>query len=549
MELKKRHIINILRSTYFYGAIFATVVFIKCVLFNWLAFDQIVVSSLWKAPAAFWGFYLPKIAMAIGVTAFVLLCNRKWVDIALSVIVDIWIIANLMYIRSYGMVVDAFSITMVGNLSGFESSLPLYIRWVDISFPILTIGVAIIPYARLEKKKRLILSSVLVTVAIILGYLGQYSYLKAQNSTYDFCWRLFTREARQTMYGMELTYPTQQTSILHTIGYDISDVVEYQYEKWNPYHMSNEDKATINKFYRTDAEEIEKSLPGPLVIVIIESFEDWVFQSEIMPHLTTFCENHPVFFAKNVKSQVHGGMSADGQMMINTGLLPTLEGAACYRFPHNEYPGIMHHLNGKSATLVPHNVDVWNQSFMSQAYGYDTTVQVSAVDTILFREVLQYLHNGYTNIQTLTISTHSPFTTGAALSTYEVDEDMSELRKNYIKAFNTLDNGLKILLEAVDTDSALLNVTMVITGDHIIWPEPAYCPLIIYSPHFTSSIAYTEPCYQMDIYPTLVEVLGIETKWHGFGISLLSEDERRITHEQALDISDKIHRANFFTDK
>lgn len=133
-------------NTYAYCAIFAFVVFVKCVLFHWFAFDQIVLSSFWKAPAAFWGFYLPKIAMAIGVASFVLLCNRKWVAIVLSVFIDIWIIANLMYVRSYGMVIDAFSITMVGNLSGFESSLPLYLRLADTIYPLLTLPLILLSF-------------------------------------------------------------------------------------------------------------------------------------------------------------------------------------------------------------------------------------------------------------------------------------------------------------------------------------------------------------------------------------------------------------------
>ena len=123
---------------------------------------------------------------------------------------------------------------------------------------------------------------------------------------------------------------------------------------------------------------------------------------------------------------------------------------------------------------------------------------------------------------------------------------MPELKKNYIKAFNSFDNGLRILLEAMDTDGTLQNATLVITGDHIIWPKPTYCPLIIYSPKFASSIAYTEPCYQMDIYPTLVDLLGLEPKWQGFGISLLKKNDRTISPERALELSDKMHRANYF---
>ena len=348
---------------------------------------------------------------------------------------------------------------------------------------------------------------------------------------------------------MELTYPTQQTSILHTIGYDISDLIQYFYEKSHPYQLTNYEKSQISRFCSYDASDTIVGNTDPLIIVVVESFEDWVFTPSIMPNLSSFCKSHHVLYANHVQSQVRGGMSADGQLMINTGLLPTLEGAACYRFLGNTYPGIMKHKEGKSATLVPHNVDVWNQVYMSKAYGYDTTVQISPIDTILFDEVLQYLHDGYVNIQALTISTHSPFTRGSVFSTLEIDEDIPELNKNYIKAFNALDYGLNILLEALDMDSALRKATLVITGDHVIWPEPTYCPLIIYSPKFSESIAYAEPCYQMDIYPTLLDVMGIEPKWHGFGVNLMdsaSRQNRLISEQEAYELSDKIIRSNYF---
>ena len=118
---------------------FALLLFIKCVLFNWFGFHHILVASLWNSPTSFWGYYLPKLAISIGVASFAMLCNRKWVLIVLSILVDIWIIANLMYIRSYGMIIDSFSITMLGNLRGFESSLPLYLRLNDIVYPIFTL--------------------------------------------------------------------------------------------------------------------------------------------------------------------------------------------------------------------------------------------------------------------------------------------------------------------------------------------------------------------------------------------------------------------------
>jgi len=144
------------------------------------------------------------------------------------------------------------------------------------------------------------------------------------------------------------------------------------------------------------------------------------------------------------------------------------------------------------------------------------------------------------------MSTHSPFTSGATFSHLELSEEIPETRRNYIKAFNTLDNGLKVLLEAVDTDSLMRHATLVITGDHVIFDEPTFCPLIIYSPKINARKIYSKECYQMDIYPTLLDLFGIEAKWEGFGISLLSGEEREFDETQAYALSDEILRANYF---
>lgn len=533
---------------YLFYVVFAVLLLVKLVLFNYYAFHQILISSLWKAPSAFWGFYLPKIAATLFITAIIYFCNRKWIALFVSFLIDIWIIANLMYIRSYDMVIDIFSITMVGNLQGFMSSLPLYMRISDMLFIILSI--LLIPMPFKPKDRRAVISIIGIILALIFGYLGQYSYLRnywgASGALSNMFWNILSRDARQNVYAVELTYPTKQTSILHLFGYDLVDGIEYLTDRIRPYQISDTDQYRIKQFYDINAKVSTTMLDGPLIVVIVESFESWVFNNDIMPNLSKFLKSHNVFYADKIKSQVRGGMSADGQMLINTGLLPTLEGAACFRYPKNIYPGIMHHIDGKSAVLVPHNVDVWNQNYMSEAYGYDTTIQVSPIDTILFQQLIGYIHEGYNNVQVLTMSTHSPFVSGASLSNLDVSNDIPELKRNYMKAFNTLDYGLNILLKVLDTDSLFQNATLIITGDHTVLDEPAYCPLIIYSPKMTESTYYADECYQMDIYPTLIDILDVETKWKGFGISLKSPLNRTITESEAIDLSNKMHRANYF---
>ena len=72
----------------------------------------------------------------------------------------------------------------------------------------------------------------------------------------------------------------------------------------------------------------------------------------------------------------------------------------------------------------------------------------------------------------------------------------------------------------------------------------------MYSPDIEGNIVIEEEAYQMDIYPTILNAIGCENYyWGGFGVNLLEEDvikERKISAEEALELSDKIHQANYF---
>ena len=81
--------------------------------------------------------------------------------------------------------------------------------------------------------------------------------------------------------------------------------------------------------------------------------------------------------------------------------------------------------------------------------------------------------------------------------------------------------------------------------------EEAFIPLIIYSPQIEASITITDTCYQMDIYPTIMHLIGCEGYyWKGFGINLIDSIAR---HNRPIDaaganaLSDKLIRCDYFS--
>ena len=78
-----------------------------------------------------------------------------------------------------------------------------------------------------------------------------------------------------------------------------------------------------------------------------------------------------------------------------------------------------------------------------------------------------------------------------------------------------------------------------------------YCPLIIYSPKIESNVQIDELCYQMDIFPTILHLIGCEEYyWKGFGVNLLdsaARHNRPITEIDAYELSDRLIRSNYFS--
>ncbi|MBQ5524886.1 MAG: hypothetical protein IIT93_05155, partial [Paludibacteraceae bacterium] len=73
---------------------------------------------------------------------------------------------------------------------------------------------------------------------------------------------------------------------------------------------------------------------------------------------------------------------------------------------------------------------------------------------------------------------------------------------------------------------------------------------IIYSPDIKERIDVEDVCYQMDIYTTLLSLLGMkEYYWKGFGVDLTAQTdtiERKHTESELYNLSDKLIRANWF---
>lgn len=571
------------RTNWVVFAAFTLLFFVQTLIFDHFAFRDIPMYT--SVQRGFSLIFCKLAAAMLFASLTFLLRNKRWL-ILLSVIVDAWIIANLIYMRNNNIVLDAEAFNMSANLNGYFWSVLIYLEFkIDILFILLTVLFSCLFFFVPKRTKRSWKCWLLVVVAsIAFRQSSEVMFVDEQHkkdieTTYEVA--PFIREYREAVYGIHYPRTVANTSVLYSPFYIVTDYY-LMINNIQPYRpMNAKDSLMMTEHLAPDytPEYVPDSLESPLIIVLLESLENWVVTPEIMPNLCRFIDNDHVFYANRIHTQIVGAPSADGQMIINTGLLPINAGATCLHYPTNEYPAIMKLAKDSAICLLPHDTKVWNQTQMSPAYGYDSTICYCDIDTILFQKLDSLVDHGYKYIQCITQSTHSPFV-NQYYSHLKLPSSMGWVMRYFMRGFNALDDGLGYFLRKVESDPKLQNYTIVITGDHRIlpiekrWRMQDYTgywkndtskfhwihhltpiddclPLIIYSPKISGNPRYTEDAYQMDIYPTYQSLLGSgHFYWNGFGINLLDPDtatnKRWIEGEPAYLLSDKVIRNNYF---
>lgn len=531
--------------------IFTATIYLQCIFFN---------NSLGFIKGENEGY---KIAIAMLIASPIFLFRGKSWIIWVSILINAWGISNLVYYRANGVLIDAYSVTMIGNMNGFWASVPFYIKASDFLAYYTTL-IVVLFYILFKNNRRQIWATF---IAVILSIVVHVISCKTANEKSELYNPFSISDASFGRWNMHnKAIYAQGTSIIHHLIYETHYYFRKIVFKSSSYELSEKDEQDICRFV-TKGEETPKPT-RPVFIILLESFETCVLRPDIMPNLYEFVQGKNILCAKRIKTQTKKGTSADGQMIVNTGLLPTKEGAACFRFPDNIYPAISN-LYDKTFNIIPGGRTVWNQLYMNKAYGINDGLDASWDDKKLF-DMFMENYSKYNYGMLLTMATHTPFDMFAKRSSLVTPEDMPIHFANYLKSFNYADSCLKPLLDAIKEDEYLKNAVVVFTGDHSIFyqsrrdlfvrycrennlpynVEENYSSFIMYSPDIEENIIIEEPAYQMDIYPTILNAIGCEKYyWGGFGVNLLEENalkERKISEEEAFELSDKIHQSNYF---
>ena len=531
------------------------IVFAVGIFLTFVAFDVIWCMDTTFASFSFFETYATKIIATLALAGVYALTRCRWAQIVVMALLDVLLVANLMYFRTYYSAIPASSYLEAGNLADFKASVTDSLRWADIVLPLISIATAVIAF-RYKTTKRQPLTAVLKWWA---APLAGFALLLTGVNLCKGGFHKSLRSVRQSAYLCSADAPI--FSVFGCIWYDITDAAE---------PITPEKQAEIERWLASQpkhqpADSVTEKRSN-LLIVFAESLESWVLEKkvdgkEITPCLNRLLKEKSTLYAPNVLTQVKGGRSIDAQLMICSGLLPLMSGTYSSLYYDNTFYTLQKAMRGlkhsRSYLLTIDKVSTWNQGAVARSFGTDTIISYHDFkmteafgthkrigDASFFQQCREKIERGEVwkpgesvYMQFVTYSGHAPFKLPDHLRTITFPASIPEKAADYMTTAHYTDKAIGDFVAYLKTLPQYKETIVVIVGDHEglasyrqeLVGNPA-CHGLVSDKQLTPFIVLNSPVGmrydkfmgQIDIYPTLLNLMQLDAyRWHGLGQSIL----------------------------
>jgi|UniRef100_UPI004027322D lipoteichoic acid synthase len=532
-----------------------SIVFAVGIFLTFVAFDVIWCMDTTFASFSFFETYATKIIATLALAGVYALTRCRWAQIVVMALLDVLLVANLMYFRTYYSAIPASSYLEAGNLADFKASVTDSLRWADIVLPLITIATAVMAF-RYKTTKRQPLTAVLKWWA---APLAGFALLLTGVNLCKGGFHKSLRSVRQSAYLCSADAPI--FSVFGCIWYDITDAAE---------PITPEKQAEIERWLASQpkhqpADSVTEKRSN-LLIVFAESLESWVLEKkvdgkEITPCLNRLLKEKSTLYAPNVLTQVKGGRSIDAQLMICSGLLPLMSGTYSSLYYDNTFYTLQKAMRGlkhsRSYLLTIDKVSTWNQGAVARSFGTDTIISYHDFkmteafgthkrigDASFFQQCREKIERGEVwkpgesvYMQFVTYSGHAPFKLPDHLRTITFPASIPEKAADYMTTAHYTDKAIGDFVAYLKTLPQYKETIVVIVGDHEglasyrqeLVGNPA-CRGLVSDKQLTPFIVLNSPVGmrydkfmgQIDIYPTLLNLMQLDAyRWHGLGQSIL----------------------------
>ena len=472
-------------------------------------------------------------------------------------------LSDLLYYRYYSDVISIPVLLQIGQTDTLEESVLYLFKLSDVLFFGDLILLAAFHFLAKKRIFKLTLNSkrnykqaicTILLAALLIG--SGFGYLRIEMGK-----GLFASVLDQTFF----------VNKIGLMNFHLFDTFRFVKDQTSRGKLTAQDKALLEKWLQA------KENPAPqgkyfglakgknLIVVQLEAFQNFVLGQtingqEITPNLNALAKSSLYF--PNFYYQTGQGNTSDAEFLTNVSLYPAQEGAAYFRYATNTFFSLPKALKEKDyQTFVFHafKPSYWNRYAMYQSLGFDKFfsqndfVQGELVgwglsDQDFFNQTVNILSTKNKPFYAflITLSSHYPYNAFEGVNSLDVSPYEDSILGKYLKAVHYTDQAIGKFVEELKEKGLWDNSVVVFYGDHnafgkaekelltgflklpqddLTWLTLQKVPLLIHLPQDKLAGTYANIGGQIDIYPTLANLLGIQAPF-SMGKDLLNVAEQ-----------------------
>ncbi|MCP1164902.1 MULTISPECIES: LTA synthase family protein [Bacillus] len=536
--------VNLQMQNISFVLIIALAVWLKTYLITRFSFDLKIESStqeliLFISPLA------TSLAF-VGLALFATGEKRNYIALCINFLLTIVLVGNVMFYDFYS---DFVTLPVLGQTSNFGQLGGSILE--ILNYKIILAFVDIIFFFILLKKKALVFQTGRVThparllyFLLTIGVFFANLHLAEKERP-----ELLTRSFDRVMLVKNLGLYTHQV-------YDLTLQVKAESQK----ALADSSKLQETENYvKANQSEPNPNLFGAakgknVIVVTLESLQTFLIGAsvngqEITPFLNEFINES--YYFDNFFHQTGQGKTSDSEFLIDTSLYPLNRGAVFFTHGNNDYtatPEILRQQGYFTSVFHANNATFWNRNIMYSALGYDR--YYNELDYKITPEThlnwglkdIEYFDQSVDILKTvdqpfyarfLTLTNHYPFTYDEDTKFIEPYNSGNGVFDRYIVTARYLDESIKKFIERLKAEGMYDDSIIVLYGDHYGISEKhnramaqflekdqitefdtlnlQRTPLYIHMPGQTEGQTISKPTGQIDMKPTILNLLGIDT--------------------------------------
>lgn len=532
------------------------VAWIGCLL-TVVAFDLMWCLPTNPRALAYAGTYINGILLATVLALPAVASRRQWPQLVVLLLADCVLAANLMYGAAFYSSIPLGAYPSVASILDFTGAVGTRFSWWYLVLPAIAVATFLLmqPADEADDSRPNIIFYTLTlgALALLAGFVAMACGGMARH----------VARLRSSYNGIVAPVVYTVPGVLIAESLEVPDSISPEQQKyvasWGRNHVAM--RSAMGEPADTMARR------DNLVIIFWESLESWpigmkVEGKELTPNLNRMLRDSAMrsFYAPRVLSQAAAGRTSDGQLLALAGMHPTRSGAFAMTRSGNRFhtlPDAMKQQGAKTYLLSGDRPWRWNAEMMAKPFGIDhihlrdswnTSERINGdtpSDNAVISQAIAKMQRGEVwpdgekaYVQINTLSGHAPFKIPEELQTISLDGGYPARLRDYMTAVHYTDQAIGRLLDYLRQRPDWNRTMVVVTGDHealsrwrsalrsdvsgarMINPEE-YVPLIVLNAPIAGRRAAVMG--QIDIYPTLLDQMGLDYGWRGMGFSAVAE--------------------------